>query len=99
MFCVYSIFLFLIPVKTSADGCDSGFHALDPGGAFDPGTECPEHALKIYKTDQQFKYLLVHQDTRAEEVVKLALHEFGINELKSNYSLYEVTVKVCTFYY
>ena len=31
----------------------------DPAsGAFDPGTEVPEHALKIYKTDQQFKYLL-----------------------------------------
>ena len=90
--------LFVFTGKPSADGCDSGFHALDPGGAFDPGTECPEHALKIYKTDQQFKYLLVHQDTRAEEVVKLALHEFGINELKSNYSLYEVTVKVCTYY-
>ena len=67
----------------------------DPaGGAFDAGTEVPEHALKIYKTDQQFKYLLVHQETRAEDVVKLALLEFGISEMKSNYSLYKVTVKV-----
>ena len=67
----------------------------DPaGGPFDAGTEVPEHALKIYKTDQQFKYLLVHQETRAEDVVKLALLEFGISEMKSNYSLYKVTVKV-----
>merc|ERR1719266_527188 len=66
----------------------------DPaGGAFDAGTEVPEHALKFYKTDQQFKYLLVHQETRAEDVVKLALLEFGISEMKSNYSLYKVTVK------
>ena len=37
---------------------------------------------------------MVHQETRAEDVVKLALLEFGISEMKSNYSLYKVTVKV-----
>ena len=40
-----------------------------------------------------FRYLLVHQETRAKEVVMLALQEFGITELSSNYSLYEVSVK------
>ena len=28
---------------------------------FEIGAECPEHALRIYKSDQQSKYLLVHQ--------------------------------------
>ena len=55
--------------------------------------ECPEHALRIYKSDQQSKYLLVHQETRAKEVVMLALQEFGITEVSSNYCLYEVTVE------
>ena len=41
---------------------------------------------------------MVHQETRAEDVVKLALLEFGISEMKSNYSLYKVTVKVNTKY-
>lgn len=60
---------------------------------FEAPAECPEHALKIYKSDQHFRYLLVHPETRAQEVVMLALQEFGITELSSNYSLYEVTVK------
>jgi len=60
---------------------------------FEIGAQCPEHALRIYKSDQQSKYLLVHQETRAVEVVMLALQEFGITEVSSNYSLYEVTVE------
>ena len=28
---------------------------------FEIGAQCPEHALRIYKSDQQSKYLLVHQ--------------------------------------
>lgn len=52
----------------------------------------PEHVLKIFKPDQTCKYLLVHKETTASGVVMLALQEFGITELSSNYSLYEVSV-------
>lgn len=52
----------------------------------------PEHVLKVYKPDQTCKYLLVHKETTAHEVVMLALQEFGITEQSSNYSLYEVSV-------
>lgn len=52
----------------------------------------PEHVLKIYKPDQTCKYLLVHKETTANEVVMLALQEFGITELSSHYSLCEVSV-------
>ncbi len=30
--------------------------------------DLPEHSLKIYKSDQSFKYLLIHQDTSARQV-------------------------------
>ncbi|XP_074028219.1 PDZ domain-containing guanine nucleotide exchange factor isoform X4 [Leptinotarsa decemlineata] len=55
-------------------------------------TDYPEHVLKVYKPDQSYKYLLVHKETTAHEVVMLALQEFGITESSSNFSLCEVSV-------
>ncbi|XP_065216720.1 rap guanine nucleotide exchange factor 6-like isoform X2 [Planococcus citri] len=52
----------------------------------------PEHVLKVYKSDQIFKYLLVHKETTAHEVVMLALQEFGMTDPSSNFSLCEVSV-------
>ncbi|KAF8771177.1 Rap guanine nucleotide exchange factor 2 like protein [Argiope bruennichi] len=52
----------------------------------------PEHVLKVYKSDQTFKFLLVHKETTAREVVMLSLREFGITDPSSNYSLREVSV-------
>ena len=57
-------------------------------------SDLPDHSLKIYRSDQQHKYLLVHQNTSAREVVMLSLQEFGISECSSNFTLCEVTVKV-----
>ena len=47
-----------------------------------PSSEYPEHVLKVYKADQTFKYLLVHKETTAHEVVMLSLQEFGITETR-----------------
>lgn len=47
-----------------------------------PASEYPEHVLKVYKADQTFKYLLVHKETTAHEVVMLSLQEFGITETR-----------------
>ncbi|XP_049804195.1 rap guanine nucleotide exchange factor 2 isoform X2 [Schistocerca nitens] len=55
-------------------------------------SDYPEHVLKVYKADQTCKYLLVHKETNAHEVVMLALQEFGITEPSSNFSLCEVSV-------
>lgn len=55
-------------------------------------SDYPEHVLKVYKADQSCKYLLVHKETTAHEVVMLALQEFGIHETSSNFSLCEVSV-------
>ncbi|KAH7981425.1 hypothetical protein HPB49_024005 [Dermacentor silvarum] len=61
-------------------------------GADAPGRDFPEHVLKVYKADQTCKYLLVHRETTAREVVMLALREFGITDSSSLYSLCEVSV-------
>ncbi|XP_056630521.1 rap guanine nucleotide exchange factor 6 isoform X2 [Diorhabda sublineata] len=55
-------------------------------------TDYPEHVLKVYKPDQSYKYLLVHKETTAHEVVMLALQEFGMTDPSSNFSLCEVSV-------
>ncbi|XP_058448563.1 rap guanine nucleotide exchange factor 2 isoform X2 [Malaya genurostris] len=55
-------------------------------------SDYPEHILKVYKSDQTCKYLLIHKETTAHEVVMLALQEFGIHDPSSNFSLCEVSV-------
>ncbi|XP_022902879.1 rap guanine nucleotide exchange factor 6 isoform X4 [Onthophagus taurus] len=55
-------------------------------------TDYPEHVLKVFKPDQSYKYLLVHKETTAHEVVMLALQEFGMTDPSSNFSLCEVSV-------
>uniref|UniRef100_A0A5S6Q0Y8 Uncharacterized protein n=1 Tax=Trichuris muris TaxID=70415 RepID=A0A5S6Q0Y8_TRIMR len=55
----------------------------------------PEHILKIYRGDQSFKYLSVYKETTAQNVVQLALQEFGMSDPSSSslqWSLCEVTV-------
>ncbi|XP_046602543.1 rap guanine nucleotide exchange factor 2 isoform X3 [Neodiprion lecontei] len=59
----------------------------------DRAPDYPEHVLKVYKADQTCKYLLVHKETTAHEVVMLALREFGITDSSSNFSLAEVSVR------
>ncbi|XP_067008888.1 rap guanine nucleotide exchange factor 2 [Anabrus simplex] len=55
-------------------------------------SDYPEHVLKVYKADQTCKYLLIHKETTAHEVVMLALQEFSITDPSSNFSLCEVSV-------
>lgn len=55
-------------------------------------SDYPEHVLKVYRADQTCKYLLVHKETTAREVVMLTLQEFGITDSSSNFSLCEVSV-------
>ncbi|XP_004924521.2 rap guanine nucleotide exchange factor 2 [Bombyx mandarina] len=55
-------------------------------------SDYPEHVLKVYRPDQTCKYLLVHKETTAREVVMLSVKEFGISDPSSNFSLCEVSV-------
>jgi Rap guanine nucleotide exchange factor 2 len=64
-----------------------------------PTSEYPEHVLKVYKADQTFKYLLVHKETTAHEVVMLSLQEFGITETRcaSNPGSMLLFLKKCAY--
>ena len=42
--------------------------------ARDAVSEFPERVLKVFKADQTCKYLLIHKETTAHEVVMLSLH-------------------------
>ena len=75
---------------SSANNKETGGSGGNASG--DHKSEFPEHVLKVYKADQTFKYLLVHKETTAHEVVMLSLQEFGITETSSNYTLCEVSV-------
>ncbi|KJH48576.1 Ras association domain protein [Dictyocaulus viviparus] len=56
-------------------------------------SECPEHVLKIYRSDQTFKYLAIYKETTAQNVVQLALQEFNMTaEGSLEWSLCECTV-------
>lgn len=48
--------------------------------------------FQVYKPDQSYKYLPVNKETTAHEVVMLAIKEFGMTDLSSNFSLCEVSV-------
>ena len=74
----------VIDEKTLAGGAASGI-ALSSASGPASTSEYPEHVLKVYKSDQTFKYLLVHKETTAHEVVMLSLQEFGITETSSNF--------------
>ncbi|OQV24790.1 Rap guanine nucleotide exchange factor 2 [Hypsibius exemplaris] len=56
-------------------------------------THYPDHVLKVYKSDQTFKYLLIHKETTSHEVVMLALAEFGLTEPSQNFCLCQVSVE------
>uniref|UniRef100_A0A1I7ZB16 PDZ domain-containing protein n=1 Tax=Steinernema glaseri TaxID=37863 RepID=A0A1I7ZB16_9BILA len=59
-----------------------------------PRSFCPEHVLKVYRSDQSFKYLTVYKETNAQNVVQLALQEFGMTNENSSleWALCETTV-------
>ena len=64
----------------------------DHEDGFDLEDAIPEHSLKIYKADHTYRFLLVHKNNTAREVVMLSLKEFGITDCSTNYALFEVSV-------
>ena len=60
----------LFPVNHLGSGVMEGREA---GALEDTRSEFPEHVLKVFKADQTCKYLLIHKETTAHEVVMLSL--------------------------
>ncbi|XP_070185969.1 rap guanine nucleotide exchange factor 2-like isoform X2 [Littorina saxatilis] len=79
-----------VPNHMSASNPDLSTLTL---GVPDDKNDFPEHVVKVYRADQSFKFLLIHKETTAKEVVMLSLQEFGITEASGNFSLCEVTVE------
>lgn len=48
--------------------------------------------LRVFKADQQSRFLLINRDTTAREVANQAIREFGLTSSPETYSLCEVSV-------
>ncbi|KAK3523285.1 hypothetical protein QTP86_028520 [Hemibagrus guttatus] len=54
--------------------------------------ELQDQVLRVFKADQQSRYLLINRDTTAREAANLAIREFGMTAGPEAYSLCEVSV-------
>ncbi|XP_046698859.1 rap guanine nucleotide exchange factor 2 isoform X3 [Silurus meridionalis] len=54
--------------------------------------ELQDQVLRVFKADQQSRYLLINRDTTAREAANLAIREFGLTGGPEAYSLCEVSV-------
>uniref|UniRef100_A0A8C9TDV7 Rap guanine nucleotide exchange factor 2 n=1 Tax=Scleropages formosus TaxID=113540 RepID=A0A8C9TDV7_SCLFO len=52
----------------------------------------PDQVLRVFKADQQSRYIMISRDTTAKEVVVLAIREFALTAAPEAYSLCEVSV-------
>ncbi|RWS18400.1 Rap guanine nucleotide exchange factor 2-like protein, partial [Leptotrombidium deliense] len=48
--------------------------------------------LRVFKADQQSRYILIHKDTTAKEVVIEAIRAFSLTGSPDHYALCEVSV-------
>lgn len=55
-------------------------------------TELQDQVLRVFKADQQSRYLLINRDTTAREAANQAMREFGMTASAEAFSLCEVSV-------
>ena len=67
--------------------CLTGYSSYESESSL---SDFPEHVVRVYRADQACRYLPIHKETSAKEVVMLSLQEFGISDPSPNYSLCEV---------
>lgn len=51
-----------------------------------------DQVLRVFKADQQSRYIMIGKDTTAKEVVTQAIREFALTAAADAYSLCEVSV-------
>lgn len=51
-----------------------------------------DQVLRVFKADQQSRYIMIGKDTTAKEVVAQAIREFALTAAPEAYSLCEVSV-------
>ncbi|MBZ3879308.1 Rap guanine nucleotide exchange factor 2 [Sciurus carolinensis] len=54
--------------------------------------DLPDQVLRVFKADQQSRYIMISKDTTAKEVVIQAIREFALSATPEQYSLCEVSV-------
>ncbi|CAJ0938044.1 unnamed protein product [Ranitomeya imitator] len=54
--------------------------------------DLPDQVLRVFKADQQSRYIMISKDTTAKEVVVQAIREFALTAVPDSYSLCEVSV-------
>ncbi|XP_036743859.2 rap guanine nucleotide exchange factor 2 isoform X3 [Manis pentadactyla] len=59
---------------------------------FSTTPELPDQVLRVFKADQQSRYIMISKDTTAKEVVIQAIREFAVTASPDQYSLCEVSV-------
>ncbi|XP_036406692.1 rap guanine nucleotide exchange factor 2-like isoform X3 [Megalops cyprinoides] len=59
---------------------------------FNNPPDLPDQVLRVFKVDQQSRYLMISRDTTAKEVVAQAIREFALTAEPEAYSLCEVSV-------
>ncbi|KAL4641788.1 rap guanine nucleotide exchange factor 2-like isoform X4 [Arapaima gigas] len=74
--------------SSNPDLLQSHHRILDFGGSPD----LPDQVLKVFKADQQSRYIMISRDTTAKEVVVQAIREFALTAAPEAYSLCEVSV-------
>lgn len=55
-------------------------------------SELQDQVLRVFKADQQSRYLLINRDTTAREAANMVIREFGLTAGPEAYSLCEVSV-------
>ncbi|XP_074679023.1 rap guanine nucleotide exchange factor 2 isoform X8 [Strix aluco] len=59
---------------------------------FNTTPDLPDQVLRVFKADQQSRYIMISKDTTAKEVVIQAIREFALTATPDSYSLCEVSV-------
>ncbi|XP_045151695.1 rap guanine nucleotide exchange factor 2 [Echinops telfairi] len=59
---------------------------------FSTTPDLPDQVLRVFKADQQSRYIMISKDTTAKEVVLQAIREFAVTATPDQYSLCEVSV-------
>ncbi|XP_029090765.1 rap guanine nucleotide exchange factor 2 isoform X4 [Monodon monoceros] len=59
---------------------------------FSATPDLPDQVLRVFKADQQSRYIMISKDTTAKEVVIQAIREFAVATTPDQYSLCEVSV-------
>ncbi|XP_062991494.1 rap guanine nucleotide exchange factor 2 isoform X3 [Elgaria multicarinata webbii] len=59
---------------------------------FNTTPDLPDQVLRVFKADQQSRYIMISKDTTAKEVVIQAIREFALTTTADAYSLCEVSV-------